>query len=233
MTRDGDEERPDSDVVRRPYEVFARVQLSHPDLPLVPALDDAPETSVRPQSTILGTDRVFVAGFGGDSDAFEAGLEADPTVARPTLVTDLPNRRVYRVELTARGRERLSPLDSAEAYVHDASGTSDGWTVRMELPDREALVRFVRECRSADIDLEVERITDTDGLERNHGYGLSTEQQHILRTAYETGYFDVPRKVSQTDLAESFDLSTSAVSQHLRRATGQLVGNTLLPRRDP
>jgi len=127
----------------------------------------------------------------------------------------------------------LAPLDAADAYVHSARGTHDGWLVRMELPDRDALVRFVRECRASGAELNVQRITDTDGVECHHDYGLSSEQERILRAAFENGYFEVPRKVSQTDLAESFDLSTSAVSQHLRRATAELVGNTLLPRREP
>ena len=226
------QERRSPNLPRRPYTVFVRAQLSHPDLPLVPALDEAPEMCVRPRSTILGTGRLFVVGIGGDHAAFEDGLVDDATVAEPSLVGEYADRRVYRVNIADCGRELLSPLESADAYVHDASGTRDGWTVRMELPDREALVGFVRECRAAGVELNIRRITDTDAVDRHHDYGLNIEQGRILRLAYEAGYFDVPRKVSQTDLAESLDLSTSAVSQHLRRATAELVGNTLLPRGD-
>lgn len=233
MSRDRDDDSPASDVPRRPYTLLVRARLSHPDLPLAPALADASQMCVRPRSTILGTDRFFVAGFGDDLVSFEDALADDPTVAEPSLIGEFADRRVYRIGLTNRSREKLSPLDAAEAYIHDASGTHDGWTVRMEMPNRDALVKLVRKCRDGDIDLNVRRIEDTGGVEQHHNYGLTSEQERILRVAYETGYFEVPRKNSQTDLAQSFDLSTSAVSQHLRRATAELVGNTLLPRREP
>ncbi|WP_435181155.1 helix-turn-helix domain-containing protein [Halorussus sp. AFM4] len=231
--RDSDaDRRRDPNLPHRPYAIFVRAQLSHPDLPLVPALGDAPEMRVRPRSALPGTARLFVVGTGGDHASFEAGLVDDPTVVDPSLVGERADRRVYRVDVADRAREPLSLLASADAYVHDASGTRDGWTVRMELPDREALVGFVRECRAADVDLTIRRITDTEGLDRRHDYGLSADQGRLLRLAYEAGYFDVPRRVSQTDLAESLDLSTSAVSQRLRRATAELVANALLPRDD-
>lgn len=221
------------DVPRRPYSLFVRAELSHPELPLSPALAHSPPTTVRPRSAILDGDQFFVAGLGDRLDAFEEGLAADSTVADPVVINEFEDRRLYRGRLTAAGRKRLEPLESAAAFVHDASGTHDGWTVRMELEDRQALVRFVRDCRAVGIDFDVQRITDTEGVERHHNYGLSSEQERILRTAYERGYYDVPRNVSQTDLADSFGLSTSAVSQHLRRATAELVGNALLSRRDP
>ncbi|UPV76838.1 helix-turn-helix domain-containing protein (plasmid) [Halorussus limi] len=230
---DESDDSKDVGVPRRPYTLFVRARLSHPELPFAPALADAPGTTVRPRSAMLDADRFFVAGVGDSLDAFEAGLAADPTVADPAVVSESGDRRIYRSDLTDRGRERLAPLEAAAAFVHDASGTDEGWTVRMELPDRDALVRFVEACRAADVDVDLQRITDTGGVERHHAYGLSADQERILRTAYETGYYDVPRKVSQSDLAESFGLSTSAVSQHLRRATAELVGSALLPRRDP
>lgn len=229
MSRDTDDEPPDPEVPRRPYTLFVRAQLSHSGLPLMPTLAEAPETDVRPRSPIFGTDRFFFAGFGNDFRAFEDALTGDPTVKMSSLVSEFADRRVYRTDLTDRGRKQLSVFDAADAYVHAARGTHDGWIVRMELPDRDALVDFVRECRGADVELNLQRITDTDGVECHHDYGLNSEQERILRTAYQTGYFEVPRKVSQTDLAESFDLSTSAVSQNLRRATAELVSNTLLP----
>lgn len=233
MSRHADDEIPDSEVPCRPYTLFVRARLSHPELPLVPALTAASETTVRPESPVLGTDRFFFTGHGGDHAAFEDALADDPTVAASSLVTEFADRRVYRADLTDCGRERLSPFAAADAYVHAARGTHDGWTIRMELPDRDAFVDFSRTCRAADVDLSLREMRDTGGVESYHDFGLSPEQERIIRTAYETGYFEVPRQVSQTDLAGSFDLSTSAVSQHLRRATAELVGNTLLPQREP
>lgn len=228
MSRDHDESV--GDVPSRPYSLSARVSLSHPDLPLMPTLDAAPRIRVRPQSLLPGSDRFFFTGFGDDLAAFEDGLAADPTVAEPLLIGEHEDGRVYRGELTERSRVGLRPFDASEAYVRAAKGTRDEWTVRLSLPGRDALVRFTRGCREAGLELEIERIGET-GDETSHRFGLGAEQERILRLAYEAGYFEVPRGVSQTELANSLDLSTSAVSQHLRRATAELVANTLLSRR--
>lgn len=228
MSREHDESA--DDVPSRPYALTARVSLSHPDLPLMPTLDAAPRVRVRPRSSLPGSDRFFFAGVGDDLAAFEAALATDPTVAEPLLVGEHEDRRVYRGTLTERGRAGLRPFDASEAYVRAAEGTRDEWTVRLSLPGRDALVRFARGCREAGLELEIERIGETVG-ETPRRFGLGPEQERILRLAYEAGYFEVPRGVSQTELADSLDLSTSAVSQHLRRATAELVANTLLARR--
>ncbi|WP_458210706.1 helix-turn-helix domain-containing protein [Haladaptatus sp. NG-SE-30] len=37
----------------------------------------------------------------------------------------------------------------------------------------------------------------------------------------------MPRRISQNELARKLDISTSAISQRLRRDTEQLIGSTL------
>ncbi len=58
-------------------------------------------------------------------------------------------------------------------------------------------------------------------------YFLTDNQREILLLAYEAGYFDVPRDITQDDLAERLDVTDSAVSQQLRRAISMLIAATL------
>lgn len=52
---------------------------------------------------------------------------------------------------------------------------------------------------------------------------LTERQVEVLEAAYVGGYFENPRQISGEDLAESFDISGSAVYKHLRAAEKQLL----------
>ncbi|WP_227377496.1 helix-turn-helix domain-containing protein [Haladaptatus halobius] len=57
--------------------------------------------------------------------------------------------------------------------------------------------------------------------------GVSEKRKRLLRMAYQEGYYEIPRRISQDELAKNLDISTSAFSKRLRRDTEQLIGNTL------
>ncbi|AFK19560.2 helix-turn-helix domain-containing protein [Haloferax mediterranei ATCC 33500] len=52
---------------------------------------------------------------------------------------------------------------------------------------------------------------------------LPEEQLAILETAYNRGYFEVPREASATDIAEEFDIAQSTMSERLRTAERNLL----------
>lgn len=66
-----------------------------------------------------------------------------------------------------------------------------------------------------------------DGEPEPPGDGLTNHQQEALRTAYELGYFDIPRQASLEDIATELDISASSLSERLRRAETQLIEETV------
>lgn len=61
---------------------------------------------------------------------------------------------------------------------------------------------------------------------------LSHEQLAVLETAYEMGYFDVPRTASTNDIAEELDVSQSTASERLRVAERNLLTLLYGPREE-
>lgn len=59
---------------------------------------------------------------------------------------------------------------------------------------------------------------------------LSDDQLVVLETAYEAGYFDVPRAASTTDIAEDLGVSQSTASERLRVAERNLLELVYGPR---
>ncbi|SEP72546.1 helix-turn-helix domain-containing protein [Natrinema salaciae] len=209
--------------------IVAQLRLDHPDLFLQPTLRNAPDVSVEPDYwTTVEPDRtfVFLTVQGTAFEGFETALETDPTVTDPVLVDRYPDRRVYRVTLTDRATTFVAETARVGGRLLELSAARDGWLVQLRFPDRERLVAFNDVCRERDISVTVDHLRisddDDDGV-----VALTDKQQELLAVAHEEGYFDVPRGISQDELADRLDVSKSAVSQRLRRAIGELCTSTL------
>lgn len=209
--------------------IVAQLRLDHPDLFLGPTLRHVSDVTVEPDYwTTVEPDRtlVFVTVYGTAFDRFEAGLETDPTVTDPVLVDRYPDRRVYRATLTDRAETVTATTAAVGGRLLEFSSCRTGWQVQLRFADRDQLVAFNEHCRDRDISVTVDHLRvsddDDDGV-----VALTPKQQELLTIAHEEGYFDVPRGISQDELAERLDVSKSAVSQRLRRAIGELCASSL------
>ncbi|SDQ94154.1 helix-turn-helix domain-containing protein [Natronobacterium texcoconense] len=210
--------------------VVAQLRLDHPDLFLRSTIRRAPDVSIEPEHWTAVDDRtlVFLTVHGDAFDEFETALEIDPTVADPVLLDRYPDRRVYRVERAAETITFTDRLASIGAHVLEFSScpNGDGWQIQLRFPSRDDLIEFNAYCDERGVSVTVDhlRVSDDgdDGV-----VALTEKQQDLLTTAYEEGYFDVPRGISQDELATRLGISKSAVSQRLRRAVGELCGATL------
>ncbi len=209
--------------------IVAEVRLDHPDLFLRPTIRRAPDVTIEPEyRTVVESDRtlLYVTAYGNAFDDFEAAVDVDPTVTDPVLLDRYPDRRVYRVELTDRAITYTSKTAEVGGRVLECTSCRDGWIVQLRLPDREALVAFNEYCRDRDVTFQVNHLQQADDGE-DGVVGLTAKQQELLTVAYEEGYFEVPRGISQSELAERLDVSKSAISQRLRRALAELCRETL------
>lgn len=209
--------------------IVAQLRLDHPDLFLGPTLRDAPDVTVEPDywTTVEpGRTLVFVTVYGTAFDRFETALEADPTITDPVLADRYPDRRVYRVTVTDRATTFTAAIAGVGGRLLELSSCRDGWQVQLRFADREQLVTFNDYCRNRDISVTVDHLRVSDD-EDDGVVALTAKQQELLTVAHEEGYFDVPRGISQDELADRLDVSKSAVSQRLRRAIGELCAATL------
>lgn len=208
--------------------IVAQLRLDHSDLFLRPTLRRATDISVEPEywTTVETRTLVFVTVYGSTFDAFEAALETDPTVVDPVLVDRYPDRRVYRLGLTERALTFVDKTAEVDGRLLEMSSCRDGWCLQLRFPDRDDLVAFNEYCRDRGISLTVDHLRVSD--EEDDGVvALTDKQQELLAVAHEEGYFDVPRGISQDELADRLGVSKSAVSQRLRRAIGELCAAAL------
>jgi len=165
-----------------------------------------------------------------DFEAFETALAEDPGVTNPTPLTDVGARRLYRVELTELGRRTnlLPEVLDAGGVLQQAVGTNDGWWIRVQLPDRDALADITDFCRENDVDFTFERLYSRLDDEGQTDVALTDEQNEALRAAVESGYLEIPRESSLAELGDRLDISETAASERFRRAVKNLAEQTLI-----
>ncbi len=207
--------------------LIAELRLEHPDLLLAPTIERASELTLEPEyrTALDGATVVYLSAYGRSFEAFETALAADSTVAEPTLVDRYPDRRVYRVKATDRTVEIAPETAAVGGRILERSGSRGGWVVVVRLPDRSSLVALNRRYRELGLSIEVSHIRRAD--DGHDGVvGLTPKQRELLSLAHEEGYFEIPRGISQSELAARLGVSKSAVSQRLRRAIAELCRRT-------
>lgn len=115
---------------------------------------------------------------------------------------------------------REPDLSSSDIQVDEA-----GVDVSVVGP-QDALARSVEAYEDLGIDVALLRMADYGGP-RTALDALTDRQREILETAHELGYFELPRGASAAEVAAALDLDPSTVTEHLRRAERNLLGELL------
>ncbi len=90
------------------------------------------------------------------------------------------------------------------------------WT--MLAGDREKLKNLVAELDKHDAQPKLIKLTSIkdDDL-------LTDRQEKIVKTAYDRGYYDFPKRIGVKELADMFEVSTATLSEILRRGQKKII----------
>lgn len=190
-------------------------------------LSRQPNATVRNEA-VYQNDGEITYLFWAESDdfaAFEAALNADPTVTAPEVLTEAKTRRLHRVTFTDRGEEvaTFPAWGELDLVVLNGERTHDGWSVRVRIPDRESLKTYREICLEQGVSFQLQSVYEDTGEPAFPSLGLSEPQQEALTTAYQMGYFEIPREASLAEVADRLELSQQAVSERIRRGAATLV----------
>ncbi|WP_255167496.1 helix-turn-helix domain-containing protein [Natrononativus amylolyticus] len=210
--------------------IIAEYTLDHPILRQT--LRDVPGLEVRWEDSYADSDgrmRMLAWFDCDDVEAAAAALEADSTVAQPTVLAEAGGRRLYRFELVGEGAQSsIMPVLVEGGGVHqELVGTRDGWRNRTRFPDREAFERVFQFCQTNEIGFTFDRIYELSNWPEASATGLSDAQLETLVEAVRCGYLDIPRRSSLAELGELLGISESAASERFRRGVKTLIQETV------
>jgi DNA-directed RNA polymerase specialized sigma24 family protein len=143
--------------------------------------------------------------------------------------------------------EHVAELDAEHLYVvaftapelpDDVADEMDGLvgTCDPDVDDRGATLSFVgpqeaiagtvSEYETAGVSPELRKLEMYEGRERPIDE-LTDRQREVIRTAYESGYYEVPRETTTEAVAAELDVDPSTVAEHLQRAERNLLSHHL------
>jgi predicted DNA binding protein len=214
--------------------VIADISVSSDDFVLGRTMQAVPASRIEVEQLVpsggLALPYFWVEGT--DADAAEAALSEESAVKTVTQADALDGRVLFRIEWTEEVDSFLKNLVEYEAAVLEAVGTDDEWRFQLRFSGYDVLSAFYRDCVDKGVGVMLDRVHNPVEAASRSRFGLTDDQEQMLTTAYERGYFSIPRGTTIQELGETLDISDSAVSQRLRRGEESLIAATLLTAAD-
>lgn len=112
--------------------------------------------------------------------------------------------------------EAVDPYHETEVAQRELDPTEKGLDVTI-LGSHEALGERVREYEAAGAEVLLRAMSDYEGPDDPLD-ATTPRQREVLKTAFDLGYFDVPRAATTEEVGDALDLDPSTVREHLQRA---------------
>jgi predicted DNA binding protein len=207
--------------------VITDIRVPAGQFPLGRILEASPDVAIELER-LVPTREAIVPLFWVDA-GYEARVEeafrADPLVEHLAPRTRASGRVLYSVTWSPDVDGLVRAVVDHGADVLSAEATADFWEFRLQFRSRADLRRFRRTARERGIDLELLELYNPQ-MPPEKG-PLTSEQYDVLVTAYEQGYWDVPRETTQRELADFIGISEDLLSRRLRDGVRTVVGEQL------
>lgn len=190
-------------------------------------LDDVGDYRAKLRRSVREGDGVVVhlGVNAADHGLVESGLGNRERVDDVTRYDVSEGRALYELRLDR--SDLLRMLDERDFVLAGVEGTPEGWEFELLTNDREELVAFRTACEERGVPVEFRRLQRSELISGERS-GPTEKQREMLRLAHGRGYFEVPREVTLTELAEEMDVTPQAASQLLRRGLAAVVGESIL-----
>ena len=103
--------------------------------------------------------------------------------------------------------------------------TEHGATMSFVGPQK-AIAKTVSTYETAGVSTDLQTLDVYEGRKRPIDE-LTDRQREVIQTAYDKGYYEVPREVTTGDIAAELGIDSSTVAEHLQRAERNLLSHHL------
>lgn len=153
-------------------------------------------------------------------------LDEFDCVERWELVSKREGSYLYVIEVKALEMPAETAVDHDDLIGMCDPTVVDRGLLLSLVGSQETIRNVLRNFERAGVVPELHRLGDYEGGERTLET-LTDRQLEVLQTAYEMGFYEVPRETRIEDISEVIGLDSGTVSEHLQRAERNILTQQL------
>ena len=150
----------------------------------------------------------------------------DPKLIR-AIVLEEEKPGTYVIFLKARSQPSDIAVLKTGVYLSDPCVVRDGKIKIGVVGEAKQLRAFTKYVENLKVKFTVVSLTDVKFPERSPLENLTEKQRAVLTSAFDHGYYDMPRKISSQELAKKLGLRGSTLIEHRRKAERKLLAGIL------
>lgn len=188
--------------------------------------DISPSLPIRVDRIIPTSDETLVYGWlppasqltygdtvGQDDDGVDDGL---------TILEKVGDEVFVRLVCIGPEMETYEVIQENGGSVVGGSIQEGQWSVYVTFDRHETISTVYQECRDRNLPVQITAVQSVDNT-ADISTTLTQAQVEALQLALKAGYYDVPRRINLTEIAERIGVSDTAASQRIRRGLNKVL----------
>jgi predicted DNA binding protein len=211
--------------------IIAEFTVPAEDFALYETLCKVPEMTVEVERVVAHEEEWMVPYFwtsGPDYNEFEAKAADDPSIRELTKLDEVDGANLYRAEWVRDVETVAYTMTKTGATLLDATGQDGQWMMELRFDTHDGTIAFQNYVQEHELETELHRLYEPTQPRVDGQPGLTDIQHETLVTAVEKGYYNTPRDITMSELAEEFEISQQALSKRLRGGHKTLIANSLM-----
>lgn len=217
-------------VPQRTMTIIAEFTVPAEQFALADTLSEVPEITVEIDRVVAHEADWIVPcfwAFGDKDEKFEQAVRDDSSIKNLTKLNAQEDATLYRAEWTDKIVDVTNTLIQAGATLLEAIGQDGQWMIELRFDTPDGLTAFNRYLTETDMEAELQRLYRSGHPNTERQPCLTDVQHETLVTALENGYYQTPREITMSELADKLGISQQALSKRLRGAHQTVVENSL------
>ncbi|MHA1145759.1 MAG: helix-turn-helix domain-containing protein [Candidatus Helarchaeota archaeon] len=170
--------------------------------------------TILPTETFIGNALIRISG--PKLDGIIEAIQNHPSLVQLDLFSKSEDS--YLINVKTRDPYLLVSLIKSEVLLEYPIRVQNGWTSWKVISNREKISTLIDKLNERNVIFKLKQISPYKDK-----VSLTKRQMEILDLALKYGYYEIPRKITLTELAKKINMSKSSLSEILRRITKKRI----------
>lgn len=162
-----------------------------------------------------------------ESQLDEDRLDTIDSVEDWEFVTEKEDTYLYILEVRALEMPESAAIDHEDLVGMCDPTVSDRGMLLSLVGSQEAIRDMLRNFEATGVTPDLHKLGEYEGGQRTLD-ALTDRQLEIIQTAYDMGFYEVPRETSVEEIADEIGIESGTVAEHLQRAERNLLSQQLM-----